>query len=325
MDVIGMRNPHYNNRFNLIAVCSTTRCNASCKYCGRTILARDNNLDKTDLDFNILDPLLPRTDFISLCGITGDVIFHPDLPNFVQKCQDYEYLTLEIATNGDHKDESFWRELGKLKNIEVMFGIDSIDNNEKMYRKGTDFNRVIRNAEVFIESGGNATWQCLVFEYNYDQIDQMEKLAKQIGFSEYRACRSNAYDDEFKQPKGVLSKQDVYKQTKDELSYYCYWYFRNGRRFNGIFLDRFGYVHPCCHTAVVTTFPHRVDKSGDQERLFLENKDRINLYHNDIDSILDQPYFKGKWDMKFSTCRESCFGRVMNYFDKADVKRIRTI
>jgi sulfatase maturation enzyme AslB (radical SAM superfamily) len=53
-----------------------------------------------------------------------------------------------------------------------------------------NFNKVIQNAQAFINSGGNAHWEMLVFEHNQHQEQKCRDLAVSMGFAEFK----NIYD-----------------------------------------------------------------------------------------------------------------------------------
>jgi MoaA/NifB/PqqE/SkfB family radical SAM enzyme len=308
-------------RFNLVAVCSTTRCNGKCFSCARELLSPEQK--NIDLDLDILKPLLPNTDFLSFNGIFGDVIYHPKIFSFTEYCKNYEYLQLEFATNGCFRDNSFWTELGKQK-IKIIFGIDGLEDTHYRYRK-TDFNKVINNMKLFIDGGGYAVWQYITFKYNYHQIEKASQLAKKLGCSEFMAIRANQYDDnKWKRPKeDVISRNEIFKLS-DKSGKYCYWRFRNGKFFNSIFVDVMGYVHPCCHMGVYTiglpyfTNPEKYPRYDELKPIFMENKDKLSLYNNDISDIIENSYLKYIYNNKdkLSICNYRCYGKLTNINDK---------
>ena len=53
-----------------------------------------------------------------------------------------------------------------------------------MYRVNSNFKTIMKNAKAFINAGGNARWDYLIFDHNEHQIDEAKVLAKKLGFSE---------------------------------------------------------------------------------------------------------------------------------------------
>ena len=49
----------------------------------------------------------------------------------------------------------------------------------------------MNNARAFIEAGGRAHWDMLVFDYNQHQIDQCRTLASDMGFKFFRTKASS--------------------------------------------------------------------------------------------------------------------------------------
>ena len=66
------------------------------------------------------------------------------------------------------------------KKISVFFGIDGIDQKSlERYRIGSNFKKVQENFRAFINAGGKATWQFIVFEHNEHLIKDAKGMAKE--------------------------------------------------------------------------------------------------------------------------------------------------
>jgi hypothetical protein len=70
---------------------------------------------------------------------------------------------------------------------QVDFNIDGLDTTNWLYRKNTDFNKIIANATAYINAGGRAVWNFIVFEHNQDQVEQARELSKKIGFQDFKS------------------------------------------------------------------------------------------------------------------------------------------
>ena len=82
------------------------------------------------------------------------------------------------------KSTEWWTTLAKVMegDHEVVFGIDGFADSHVLYRKGTDWNKIIKNATAFMQAGGKASIDCLVFEHNEHEVERFEKEMLSLGF-----------------------------------------------------------------------------------------------------------------------------------------------
>lgn len=170
----------------------TTRCNAWCSSCNRNIDGYKlvDGLVEKDLSLIKLKKIisdLPNLKTVQLCGGFGD----PIAAKNISEVLDFLIVSnfeIRIHTNGSLKSKDWWSDLGKkLKNIphSIFFGIDGLEDTHKIYRQNTDFNKIIQNAQSFIQEGGKAAWQFIPFLHNEHQIFEAYKLSKKIGFYQF--------------------------------------------------------------------------------------------------------------------------------------------
>ena len=100
----------------------------------------------------------------------------------------YEYMreinpSIELAcnTNGSLRTRDWWARLGKVITERpgqtsgyCTFSLDGLEDTNHLYRRGTIWKNIIRNAEAFIAAGGVAHWDFIVFEHNEHQVDEAE-------------------------------------------------------------------------------------------------------------------------------------------------------
>ena len=174
----------------------THRCNAACPMCARNIHGGALNPDMPLSELSLADIktiLLP--DFIAglkriyACGNYGDPIVARECIEVFHYLREHgPKLNLCLHTNGSARRPDWWRELaGIMKQGPhyLRFGIDGLEDTNHLYRRGTDWETVMRSAETFIEAGGHAEWDFLVFKHNEHQVETARKLAQDMGFKEF--------------------------------------------------------------------------------------------------------------------------------------------
>ena len=170
----------------------TTYCNAACPQCPRNISGGSVNphmplchLSRETIDRAFTPELCSRTRQIFFCGSYGDPIVHPD---FLDILRDFRSknptLWLYIHTNGGVHDTAWWAELAEILNGygKIDFGIDGLEDTNHLYRRGVKFDKAINNAQAFIQAGGKAQWNYIVFKHNEHQIETARMLSQIIGF-----------------------------------------------------------------------------------------------------------------------------------------------
>tara|TARA_B100000424_G_scaffold189654_1_gene147575 strand:- start:5279 stop:6361 length:1083 start_codon:yes stop_codon:yes gene_type:complete len=183
----------------------TNHCNAACPMCGRNIvkgvwphhMSLNPRVNSHDLSISDIKKIFDDKFFktynlkkMNMCGNRGDPASSKDL---FETC---EYLFgkassdfyINIATNGGLKTPDYWKKLGKVfssynKKSKVTFGLDGLKDTNHIYRQNVNFDKVMQNAQAFIDSGGNAFWQYLIFKHNQHQVEEARKLSEDMGFA----------------------------------------------------------------------------------------------------------------------------------------------
>jgi MoaA/NifB/PqqE/SkfB family radical SAM enzyme len=181
----------------------TSKCQARCPQCPRRIQGGPINpfivLEEITLDqfkswFDI--EFIKQLNSLFMCGNLGDPIVA------TSTLEIFEYLrninpTIELSmfTNGSARNSTWWSSLAKL-NVTVVFGIDGLSDTHSLYRVGTDFDEIIRHATEFIQAGGIAKWDMLVFKHNEHQVDDCKALSGQLGFKDFRTKHTSRFVDD---------------------------------------------------------------------------------------------------------------------------------
>jgi MoaA/NifB/PqqE/SkfB family radical SAM enzyme len=65
---------------------------------------------------------------------------------------------------------------------QIDFGFDGLDDTLHLYRRNVKYNIAMRNARAFIQAGGRAQWNFIVFKHNEHQVEQARTLSEEYGF-----------------------------------------------------------------------------------------------------------------------------------------------
>jgi MoaA/NifB/PqqE/SkfB family radical SAM enzyme len=232
----------------------TSLCNAECPQCARNIRGKGLNpnikLGSLDLDFfqkSFDEENVKDINKIFFCGNVGDPCATPDLLKiFIYLKSIKKDIVLGINTNGSLKTKEWFKELGNILQGPldyVVFSIDGLEDTNNIYRRNTNWQKIIENAESYISTGASAHWDMLIFQHNKHQIEQAQSLAKEIGFSWFRSKITDRWD--IYEPTELLKPAEVYlKPNYHTLDIVC-----EKDRDSSIFIDYTGKVWPCCHMA----------------------------------------------------------------------------
>lgn len=170
----------------------TSRCNAACPMCTRKLSTGRVNpfLPISQLNLDVITRTfqpahIKKIRQIFFCGGYGDPIVHPEFLDICRYFREHnQELWLYIHTNGGVRTPEWFAELATIMNGygQIDFGIDGLEDTNHIYRKGVHYNKVIKNAIGFINAGGRAQWNFIVFKHNQHQIEAVKNLAKELKF-----------------------------------------------------------------------------------------------------------------------------------------------
>ncbi len=251
-----------------------TICQSFCPVCVRYVVGPDeNNQDilykNPGVVFNqVLDIVHIKNLFtssllsnnylmINLIGTAGEPLAHPKFLDIVKIIVNARPKAIfNIHTNGGIKSPAFFKALAKTlpKRHRVCFSFDGIDaETNSIYRIGVDWDKAQKNMRTFIEAGGNATWQFIIFDHNRHQLDAARKLAKQLGCGEFEsrenispnginpAIQASTRKIDMKTP-AVIRQKPNFELTLPEYTYIDNQCFDK----QGIFLGPDSRIWPCC-------------------------------------------------------------------------------
>lgn len=173
----------------------TNVCNAACPQCARELESTFDKNDHRHLTVDQVEKLLRPEDIAQLhnmfmCGNYGDPAAANHVFELYQHFRKHNpTITLGMNTNGSLRTPSWWRDLAKVLCFPkdyVVFSIDGLEDTNHIYRVNTVWKKIMENAQAFIDAGGSAHWDMLVYRHNEHQVDQAQELAEKMGFKWFR-------------------------------------------------------------------------------------------------------------------------------------------
>lgn len=170
-------------------------CNAACPQCGRH--PTSSNLinpilsEKKQWTMDQVEKYLPKSDLTNI----SSYLFNGNYGDFITNINALEIInyfyeassdaSFHINTNGSARTENWWRELARIPKLKITFAIDGLEDTHALYRRNTDFHTILRNAQAFIDEGGDAEWAMTIFEHNEHQLSLCREMAINLGFSNF--------------------------------------------------------------------------------------------------------------------------------------------
>ncbi len=307
----------------------TSKCQARCPMCPRRIhggpllpgvdleeITLTNFIKWFDVDF------IRQLNHFNMCGNLGDPIIAVDTLEIFDYLREHNpYMALQMHTNGSGRSVEWWQALAELK-VKVIFGLDGLKDTHSLYRINTDWQKIIDNAQEFIKAGGDARWDMLVFKHNEHQVDDCEKLSKELGFkgfsikhtTRFKDGKLDVIDDDYnvthtlyptQQSKDMIAKV---KTAERELlpTITC-----KAKKDSQLYISASGNVSPCCWLDLEWVPEISVSRIDYMSKI----KKFPNLHKTSLRGIFDSEFFStisGCWS---TTGLKEC-SRQCGSFDK---------
>jgi len=223
----------------------TDVCQAACALCAREI---DSNFRKDRQHHLSMDQILKvfdegkiqQLDKMFMCGNYGDpAAAKHTLDIFREFRQINPNIVLGMNTNGAIQTTFWWYELAKILNQSndyVVFSIDGLEYTNATYRRNVNWAKLMGNARAFIDAGGSAHWDMLVYRHNQHEVDACEQHARDLGFTWFRAKVSKrGFTESLQFPIGW---QPI---TVNTNVVNCH-----ALRERSVYMDAQGHLVPCC-------------------------------------------------------------------------------
>jgi MoaA/NifB/PqqE/SkfB family radical SAM enzyme len=292
----------YNGPIKKMHLEITNRCNAACPACPRTgdfkgklagHMAMSGWHDLTLSDIKEIHKEVPTLKEVNLCGNFGDPAAAPDFFKIVNYFADNNIRVI-ISTNGGPRTPKAWASIAR-PGVKAQFHIDGDEDTNHIYRVGTKWNKIMANAQAYLDAGGSANWTLIPFKHNEHTIDKCEELANKMGFSQFKVKKTYRVgnNDSTSQPIELPTNKKyineyVHKNINRDIN--C-----KARNEDEIYISADGDVAPCCWTGSNLwqekyKNPKSPKSPSVENNYFVDfdNNFRTNKLSNIIDSYIDK-------------------------------------
>jgi len=335
-------------------------CNALCLGCVRTdtnnynqpkSFIKNKQLVSVETFTRLISsPAMSTVETLEFCGTIDEPLMHPNFFDIIESAHNINpNFKIRIHTNASLRSKKDWQRLAELlnrfKSHRVLFSIDGIGEQHEFYRQKTDYTKILENASAFIDSGGTAIWQFIIFPWNSHQVEDAKQLSERMKFQEFvtridRSGISNLSVIEIKEIKSIdkkISQKETEletlissRQNVENYSITCR--YKNEGMY---FISYDSRLWPCC-------FISNGFLSNDQSQRDFQTKriydnygyDFNDLSVNSVDEILESSFFKkdlvSSWNNPISTnttgkiikCADTCNNLKLSYMPIGQYKEV---
>lgn len=311
----------------------TSHCNLLCPRCSRTDNGQLNSrLPLADWSLSNYQKLLDQITHpkklqeILFNGNYGDPAMSQSLMHGVQLLKQSTPAAIRIHSNGSLRSKAWWSQLGEAlsdENDRLVFSIDGLEETNAIYRINSRFEKIMENATAFIESGGKARWDFLLFDHNKSDVEPAMARAKHMGFVEFNLKKTARPMPKEAEPTDRPESAEI----NETLNHYGSWkgYTKAAKidckfrqHVKGLFIDFLFRVWPCCWLAGPEFFADDEDPRRHELAKVLRrySKGFNSLENHTLQEILEHPWLKQEliksWNnspdshAKLRTCARMC-------------------
>jgi MoaA/NifB/PqqE/SkfB family radical SAM enzyme len=227
---------------------TTTRCTLACPGCPRTVISdKLGSFPKQDLALEDLKFFLNcktghQLPKLCLEGNHGDPIYYPGLFELIDQFRDNKIYT--VVTNGSYRDQKFWNELADRLTINdlVIFSIDGLEHNNHVYRRNSDWQSIMLGIDTLVNRGIPVGWKTLIFNYNYQEINQIQEFAESRGAKFVSETTSRFGDETLRPPEPMV---ETFREYSNEIKNIVKIEPQCGQH-KKEYISADGYYWPCC-------------------------------------------------------------------------------
>jgi MoaA/NifB/PqqE/SkfB family radical SAM enzyme len=296
----------------------TNYCNAACPMCARYFIDGVLNKERVNSQHTTLQffkdkigiKVISQLKVFTSCGNLGDGAMNPECLEIYQWIRSINpSCELRLHTNGGARNKEFWKEMAQIK-VGVTFAIDGLEDTNHLYRRNVRWAKLMENVKSFIDAGGSAQWEMLIFKHNESQIDACKVLSKELGFKNFNIKQSARWadfdhignwreferipvDNYFLEKSSKMSPPNIgsggnsqkINITKNDFltkKIDCSSCNTKNNRFE-VYIAANGDVSPCCWLG---------DLTQHESKNIIKDYNKVNLHHTTLKEILEGDYFK---------------------------------
>lgn len=317
----------------------SSKCTLRCPRCARQEVP--DSLVNTELDLEFFkrnftpEFILSRVEKITFCGDDGDPVYAHDLIPVIEYIKSVKPVEIVIITNGSHKRETWWSELGSVLDDTdtVHFSIDGWDNaSNNLYRVNSDFDSIVKGiVGIRRTSACRLVWAAIAFKFNEDHLDEMQVLAQQLGMDVFQITKSTKFgsvypgygvNDVLEPSNKYVSKTKRFERevvaltqkiayTEHKINFTLYNQVRDNKTIvplceignKGLYIDAQGRLFPCCWVA--NRYSHNTE--------WQELAGRFDLKQRTLTEVVLDPFWTAEFkQFKWQECQTKCAKAVVN-------------
>jgi len=203
----------------------TSNCNAACPQCPRNVFGGQTvpNLPITrwrmeDLPRMFRNSFVEQLEMVYFCGTYGDPMMNTAVTEIAHWFRSRNpNLEIGIHTNGGVGKVEDYRAMAKIVDF-ISFGLDGLSDTNHIYRRRVRWDKVMERSRAYIESGGQAIWDFIVFEHNQHQVELARTFAHTMGFKQFNVKRTSRFLNRRHELMAYQSVQD--KNGQEEYRIY---------------------------------------------------------------------------------------------------------
>ena len=180
-------------------------CNAKCPVCNRRAGGgvKNKSFTETFVSLEDIKNWFPK-DFIaqlyglSMCGNYGDPMTNPELITILRYIKSINPdIRLHMNTNASGRDPQFWLDLGEIfkENGILTFSVDGLEDTNWIYRRGTNWKKIMSAMTNYVSTGAQSKWEFLVFQHNQHQIEEARQLSKEMKIDHFFSKTAMGFAD----------------------------------------------------------------------------------------------------------------------------------
>jgi sulfatase maturation enzyme AslB (radical SAM superfamily) len=325
----------------------TSKCNLLCPQCART--SEDGKVNPylpmgelTVDDYKkILTPSFAKQiEHVFWCGNYGDSIASNNFLECLEFVKSTGIPSISIVTNGSARNPDWWVKVANILNGEhdsIDFSLDGLEDTNHLYRVNSNWKKIKENVTAYIEAGGKAHWDYLIFDHNIHQVGKAKTYAKEMGFKsinfkntsrfvrtdDFNKASNDALEVKSKKSTRVITSKQNENKTKYEKIIDKYGTFSDYvdatsisckyKKRKQIYIDFEAKLWPCCWVGA----PTYSDGKKNQQRLQLValqeryHKDFNSLREHTLEEILEHEFYNrdlvDSWNNKMNSSNPKLF------------------